>query len=121
METAGKRKHLFKQNGVRWTPFWKLDYYDSTKMGTVDVMHNLFLGLVQFHVQEFMGVEDAQAKEDNHSITIKELEKARRGVATLNLKALNRLRVSVLNVLCTENGIDISKAKKLKKKTLSNF
>ena len=116
-ETAGERNRLFKQNGVRWTPFWKLDYYDPTKMGTVDVMHNLFLGLVQFHVREVLGIEDAQAEED-HSVTIEELEKARRGVAALNLKALNRLRVSVLKVLCTENGIDISVARKPKKKTL---
>ena len=116
-ETAGERKHLFKQTGVRWTLFWRLDYYNPTKMGTVDVMHNLFLGLVQFHVREVLGVEDAQAEED-HSITIEELEKARRGVAALNLKALNHLRVSVLKVLCTENGIDISGARKPKKKHL---
>ena len=63
-----------------------------------------------------LGVEDAQAEKDDHSITIKELEKARRGVAALNLKVLNCLRVSVLKVLCTENGIDISEARKLKKK-----
>jgi hypothetical protein len=86
-------------------------------MGTVDVMHNLFLGLVQFHVWEVLGVEDAQAEED-HSVTIKELENARRGVAALNLKALNQLRVSVLKVLCTENRIDISAARKPKEKHL---
>ena len=102
--------------GVRWTPFWKLDYYDPTKMGTIDIMHNLFLGLMQFPVQEVLGVEDAQAEED-HPVTIKELENTRRGVAALNLKALNCLKVSVLKVLCTESGIDISTAKKLKKKT----
>ena len=115
-ETAGKHKCLFKQNGVRWTLFWKLDYYDPTKMGTVNVMHNLFLGLVQFHMWEV--VEGAQAKEDDHSITIKELEKARRGVAALNLKVLNHLRVLVSKVLSTENGIDINEARKPKKKTL---
>ena len=63
-----------------------------------------------------MGVEDTQAEED-HLVTIKELENARRGVAALNLKALNHSRILVLRVLCTENGIDISMAKKLKKKT----
>ena len=116
-ETASERKRLFKQNGVRWTPFWKLDYYDPTKMGTVDVMHNLFLGLVQFHVREVLGVEDAQAEED-HSVTIEELENARRGVAALDSKVLNRLRVSVLKALCTENGIDIGAARNLKIKHL---
>lgn len=116
-ETAGKRKRLFKQTGVRWTPFWKLDYYDPTRMATIDIMHNLFLGLVQFHVREVLGVEDAQAEED-HPATTKELENARKGVAALNLKALNRSRVSVLKNLCTENGINVSTTKKLKKKHL---
>jgi Transposase family tnp2 len=116
-DSAGKRKSLFKQTGVRWTPLWKLDYYDPTRMATIDVMHNLFLGLVQFHVREVLGVEDAQPEEDR-KVTIKELEKARKGVTVLNLKALNRSRVSVLKVLCTENGIDISAARKLKKKHL---
>jgi hypothetical protein len=116
-ETESKRKSLFKQTGVRWTPFWKLDYYDPTRMGTIDVMHNLFLGLVQFHVRVVLGLEDPQA-EDDHPVTIKELEKARRGLAALNLKALNRSKVSALKVLCAENGIDISAARKLKKKHL---
>ena len=48
--TKKKQKHLFAQTGIRWSPFWKLDYYDPTKMGTVDTMHNFFLGLVQYHV-----------------------------------------------------------------------
>ena len=48
--TKKEGKHLFTQTGVRWSLFWKLDYYNPTKMGAADTMHNLFLGLVQFHV-----------------------------------------------------------------------
>jgi hypothetical protein len=60
-------KHLFSQTGVRRSPFWKLGYYDPTKMGAAVTMHwhNLFLGLVQFHVREVLGIEDAKAK-DHH-------------------------------------------------------
>ena len=116
-ETKSERKRLFKKTGVRWTPFWKLDYYDPTRMGTIDIMHNLFLGLVQFHVREVLGLEDTQT-EDDRPVTIKELEKARRGLAALSSKALNRSKISVLKVLCTENGIDISATRKLKKKHL---
>jgi hypothetical protein len=86
-------------------------------MATIDVMHNLFLGLVQFHVREVLGVEDAQT-EEYHLVTIKELEDAKKRATALNLNALNRSRVSVLKILCTENGIDISTARKLKKKHL---
>ena len=89
-------------------------------MATIDVMHNLFLGLVQFHVREVLGVEDAQNEED-HLVTIKELEDAKKRVTAMNLNALNHLRVSVLKILCTENGIDISTARKLKKNILFNF
>lgn len=60
--TKKERKHLFAQTGVRWSPFWKLDYYDPTTMVAVDTMHNLFLGLVQFHVREVLGIEDVQAE-----------------------------------------------------------
>jgi hypothetical protein len=67
-----------------------------------------------------LGVEDARAEED-HSVTMKEMENARKSIAALNLKVLNRSRVSALKALCTENGIDISAARKLKKKALSDF
>jgi hypothetical protein len=50
VETAGKCKSLFKQTGIRWTPFWKLEYYDPIRLGTINIMHNMFLGLVQFHI-----------------------------------------------------------------------
>ena len=73
--------------------------------------------LVQFHVWEVLGIEDAQAKEGH--VTIKKLENTRRGVAALNSKVLNHSRISVLKVLCTENGINISTARKLKKKKTS--
>ena len=70
--TTKKEQKLFAQAGIRWSPFWKLDYYDPTKMGTVDTMHNFFLGLVQYHVWEVLGIEDAQV-EEHLPVTDKEM------------------------------------------------
>jgi len=86
-------------------------------MGAVDTMHNLFLGLVQFHVREVLGVEDAQA-EKHRPVTVEEMNGAKQALATLNTKALDRVRIPVLRELCAQNGFDIGAKKKLKKKNL---
>jgi hypothetical protein len=116
-QTRAERKRLFAKNGVRWSPFWKLEYYDPTSMAATDVMHNLFLGLVQFHVREVLGIEEAQ-KEKGHPATDKELSTAKAALATSNVKALDRARVPVLRQLCNENGITLSSSRKLKKKQI---
>ena len=115
--TKKERKRLFAQTGVRWSPFWKLDYYDPTRMGAADTMHNLFLGLVQFHVREVLGIDDAQT-EEHRPATDKEMNGAKHALATLNTKALDRVRIPILRELCAQNGIDLGMNKKLKKKNL---
>jgi hypothetical protein len=115
--TRKERKLLFAQTGVRWSPFWKLDYYDPTRMGAVDTMHNLFLGLVQFHVREVLGIDDAQA-EEHRPVTDEEMNIAKRALATLNTKALGRVRIPVLRKLCAHKEIDLGMKKKFKKKNL---
>jgi hypothetical protein len=118
--TKKERKRLFAQTGVRWSPFWKLDYYDPTRMGATDTMHNLFLGLVQFHVREVLGIEEAQA-ETSRPVTDKEINDAQHALAAVNTKALDRVRLPVLRELCAQNGIDLGAKKKLKKKSLVNM
>ncbi len=115
--TQAKRKRLFAKNGVRWSPFWKLEYYDPTSMAATDVMHNLFLGLVQFHVQEVLGIEEAQY-EKSPPVTNKELSTAKVVLAASNVQALNRARVPVLKKLCDDNGIPPDSRRKLKKKQI---
>jgi hypothetical protein len=87
--TKAERKRLFKQTGVRWSPFWRLEYYDPIKMTVVDAMHNLFLGLVQFHVRDVLGIEDAQ-NEQYRPVTEKEMDKARSALMALKSKVLRR-------------------------------
>ena len=110
--TKKEQERLFAQTGVRWSPFWKLDYYDPTRMGAVDTMHNLFLGLVQFHVREILGIDDAQG-EEHRPVMDQEVNCAKRALATLNTKALGRVRIPVLRELCAQNGIDLGEKKKI--------
>ena len=117
--TASERKRLFKKNGVRWSPFWSLEYYDPTKMVVTDPMHNLFLGLVQFHIQEVLGISIEEAQNDQgRPVTEKEMDNAKRDLGALNTKALHRARIPVLKKLCGENGINLKFGKKLKKRYL---
>lgn len=111
--TKAERKRIFKESGVRWSPFWNLEYYDPTKMVVVDSMHNLFLGLAQFHVREVLGIEDAQTKSDkSRPVSEKEMRDARAALKNFNTKGLNRSRVSTLERLCGENDINVDTHKK---------
>ena len=114
--TKKEWKCLFKQTGVRWLLFWNLDYYDPTKMGAVDTMHNLFLGLVQSHVWEVLGIDEVQADETSRLVTDKEINSTKQALASLNTKALDWVCVPILRELCAQNRIDLGAKKKLKKK-----
>jgi hypothetical protein len=117
--TASERKRLFKKNGIRWSPFWNLEYYEPTKMVVTDPMHNLFLGLVQFHIREVLGISIEEAQNDQgRPVTEKEMDNAKRHLGALDTKALDRTRIPVLKKLCGENGINLKFGKKLKKKNL---
>ena len=83
----------------------------------MDTMHNLLLGLVQFHVREVLGIDDVQA-EEHRPVTDEEMNIAKRALATLNTKTLGRVRIPVLRKLCAHKEIDLGMKKKLKKKNI---
>ena len=116
--TKKEWKCLFTQTGVKWSLFWKLDYYNPTKMGATDMMHNLFLGLVQFHVQEVLGIDEVQAEERGRLVMDKEINSTKQALASLNTKALDQVCISILKKLCAQSRIDLGAKKKLKKKNL---
>jgi hypothetical protein len=47
---------LFQRTGVRWSELLKLPHWDPTKHVVVDGMHNLLLGLAQYHIRKLLGV-----------------------------------------------------------------
>ncbi|TDL17602.1 hypothetical protein BD410DRAFT_708320, partial [Rickenella mellea] len=80
-------------------------------------MHNLFLGLVQFHFRTILGLDAFQAtganeftgdEEEAEFIDPKQLIKARRIFTSSCTRAdLSKLKICVLKALCEENGIDL--------------
>ncbi|KLO04449.1 hypothetical protein SCHPADRAFT_802129, partial [Schizopora paradoxa] len=47
--SINKRKKMYRKNGVRWSAFMALPYWDPLQAIVIDGMHNLFLGLCSFH------------------------------------------------------------------------
>ena len=47
---------IFAQTGVRWSELLRLPYFDPTRFVVLDVMHNLFLGLINKHFQDILGI-----------------------------------------------------------------
>jgi hypothetical protein len=122
---------IFAQTGVRWSELLRLPYFDPTRFVVIDVMHNLFLGLINRHFQDILGIrlenedpdQDAPAidlafsdrwtqlgKEDRKHVSrlIKYLNQplnhdlnTETGMA-LWLKRLSSLRLSALELACSE-------------------
>ncbi|KAK0477175.1 hypothetical protein EDD18DRAFT_1087934, partial [Armillaria luteobubalina] len=55
--TSAERDKIFKTYGVRWSEFWRLPYWDPTRMLVVDVMHCILLGLVRYHCRYILGID----------------------------------------------------------------
>ncbi|KIJ59125.1 hypothetical protein HYDPIDRAFT_65665, partial [Hydnomerulius pinastri MD-312] len=53
-ERKKDRDKVFKEIGVRWSELLCLPYWDPTRFLAIDGMHNLFLGLVQFHFRDLI-------------------------------------------------------------------
>ena len=56
-----ERNKLFSAHGVRWSPLWRLPYWDPARQLVVDSMHCLLEGLAQAQFREFLGLTTAFA------------------------------------------------------------
>ncbi len=59
--TTAQREKIFKESGVRWSEFWRLPYWDPTRMLVVDSMHCLFEGLVHYHCRRVLRITSDDA------------------------------------------------------------
>ncbi|KAG1866120.1 hypothetical protein F4604DRAFT_1928133 [Suillus subluteus] len=64
--TSAERNKLFSAHGVRWSPLWRLPYWDPSRQIVVDTMHCLLEGLAHAHFREFLGLtaDSAHRKAD---------------------------------------------------------
>ena len=52
--TKAAQNNFYRLHGVRWSELLRLPYWNPTHSAPVDVMHNLFLGLLRFHCREVL-------------------------------------------------------------------
>jgi hypothetical protein len=111
-ESKKERDKVFKETGVRWSELLRLPYWDPTRFIVIDGMHNLFLGLVQYHFRDLIVIDKPANQElrkfrplPAKPIDEKELQKARQLVESGASKAaLNHIRAPVLSNLVEEQG-----------------
>ena len=60
--TIQERNQILESHGVRWSEFWRLPYWDQTRMLVVDPMHCLLEGLVHYHCRNVLKVDMKVAK-----------------------------------------------------------
>jgi hypothetical protein len=116
--TSGKeRRRLYSKTGVRHSVLMELEYWDPTTMVPVDGMHNLFLGLLQYHARTVLGMDSAGSRNEKATETLGQLENARVMLSDASPESLDlrTLTVDVLRILCEERGISVGKLKGLKK------
>jgi hypothetical protein len=53
-----ERELLFQKNGVRWSEFWRLPYWDPARQVVVDSMHCILEGLTQHFFRNDLGLKE---------------------------------------------------------------
>ncbi|KAI0740301.1 hypothetical protein C8Q76DRAFT_609410, partial [Earliella scabrosa] len=59
--SSAERKEIFEEHGVRWSPLWRLPYWDPSRQLVVDSMHCLLEGLVKFHCLQALRLTEKDA------------------------------------------------------------
>jgi hypothetical protein len=60
--TVDEQDIIFQRLGVRWSPLWRLPYWNPVRMLVVDPMHALLEGLAKFHYLNALCFTDVGAK-----------------------------------------------------------
>ena len=109
-KSEAERETLFNQTGVRWSEFWRLPYFNPIKQVVVDGMHTLFLGLVEYHIRQVLGINDHEVAEE--PVDPAKLAAARKIYASNpSQNHWKRVTLPVLRALCREQGIDFPQKK----------
>ena len=118
--SAKERKRLYNKTGVRHSVLMELEYWDPTIMVPIDGMHNLFLGLLQYHARTVLGMDSAGTRNDKATETLEQVQNARVMLSngSPELLDLRTLTVDVLRILCEERGINIGQSKRPRKQDL---
>ena len=112
-----ERQQIYQEHGVRWSVLWDLPYFDPTRSVIVDGMHNLFQGVVQYHICNILGINLPEAEEEE--VDPHKLEQARVLLNTIpTRRSLEQLVVPLLRILCLDKGLQLpslNQGKRVKK------
>lgn len=61
-DTAAEQQAIFDAHGVRWSEFWRLPYWNPTRMLVVDSMHCVLEGLVHYHCRHVLKIDKKAAE-----------------------------------------------------------
>ncbi|KIK35994.1 hypothetical protein CY34DRAFT_95198 [Suillus luteus UH-Slu-Lm8-n1] len=111
-ETKSVRDKVFERHGVRWSELLRLPYWDPVRFIVIDGMHNLFLGVVQYHFRNVITIDKqaskAMRKPEIKPVDPKELDKGRTILeSNPTASAMTRLRLPILQALVQEIGITL--------------
>ena len=66
-ETKAEQDAEFASSSVKWSELLHLPYFNPTRFVVIDAMHNLFLGLINQHFQNILGIRLNKDKEQSGS------------------------------------------------------
>jgi hypothetical protein len=110
-ETKSEQDAAFASSGVKWSELLRLPYFDPTRFVVIDAMHNLFLGLINEHFQNILGIRLDKDKEPSVSsidVDFTDLRWESRTEAEKKdgKKLLRWLRMPLNTILDTQQGQD---------------
>ena len=62
---ARAEQAAFDSSGLRWSELLRLPYFDPSRFVVLDAMHNLFLGLINFHFCDLLGYRPSSSKKED--------------------------------------------------------
>ena len=95
--SRAQHKRAFDRTGTWWSELLHLPYWDLTCFIIIDGMHNLWLGMMQFHVHVLLGINESK------SSNAKELKRVKSILShTQDPHRMKRFLVPILLALCDE-------------------
>lgn len=113
---AFTQKKEFEQNGVRWSEFLRLPYWNPLEFAVVDSMHNLFLNNCKHHCRNLWGMDSEVAphkktKPHDTAAQEKNIEIVRQAIEQGDSKTMNKARKTYIVAFALANKLDISPKK----------
>lgn len=120
--TNEERDKIYDETGIRWSEFLALPYWDPIAHLAIDIMHNLFLGLLAYFITNVWGMSSDKSDgldgisqdPQKHRPSPSEMDDARRQVRHEDLDVLRNLRLEILREIAREMGVERWRGKKKK-------